>query len=261
MPEPEPEPLYYEYLHERNEAELETIKTLESEPVMENPDTQGSPAPESEEDETSEEFRTQLQSVQKQLEALSSLPITIQATIAALTEQLAVLAQPKRKSKSVTPRPEAGSTAAAQADGADATASSGEAVPEVSETFEVTEYSKTEAAAAESEQSASSDEGEHIIYTDEQLEKLRQKMREHDIEWTDRNEKKPTYQTEEWAIVAHRFYLVLQEEEEVEYVTLPLRISQAIYTGGEEQDATSTLCQQLPTQPIQDTLPSAVEAQ
>lgn len=138
-------PFYDEYLYERNEVEVETIKSLESEPVMENPgnipvpnsedpiqnpedtpgpnptgtdsdtadnlhpsnaDTQGSPAPESEEDETSEEFRTQLQSVQKQLEALSSLPITIQATIAALTEQLSVLAQPKRKSKSITPRPE-----------------------------------------------------------------------------------------------------------------------------------------------------------
>ncbi|XP_029729767.2 pinin isoform X3 [Aedes albopictus] len=186
VPEPEPEPLYYEYLHERNEVEVETIKTLESEPVMENPDNLGDPAPESEEDETPEEFRTQLQSVQKQLEALSSLPITIQATIAALTEQLAVLAQPKRKSKSVTPRPEAGSTATVQADAA---ASSGEVVPEVSETFEVSEYSKTEAVAAESEQSASSDEGEHIIYTDEQLEKLQEKMREHDIEWTDRNDK------------------------------------------------------------------------
>ncbi|XP_029729766.2 pinin isoform X2 [Aedes albopictus] len=185
VPEPEPEPLYYEYLHERNEVEVETIKTLESEPVMENPDNLGDPAPESEEDETPEEFRTQLQSVQKQLEALSSLPITIQATIAALTEQLAVLAQPKRKSKSVTPRPE-GSTATVQADAA---ASSGEVVPEVSETFEVSEYSKTEAVAAESEQSASSDEGEHIIYTDEQLEKLQEKMREHDIEWTDRNDK------------------------------------------------------------------------
>lgn len=59
----------------------------------------------------------------------------------------------------------------------------------MSETFEVTEYSKTEASAAESEQSASSDDGEHIIYTDEQLEKLQEKMREHDIEWTDRNDK------------------------------------------------------------------------
>lgn len=257
MPEPEPEPLYYEYLHERNEVEVETIKTLESEPVMENPDNLGDPAPESEEDETPEEFRTQLQSVQKQLEALSSLPITIQATIAALTEQLAVLAQPKRKSKSVTPRPEAGSTATVQADAA---ASSGEVVPEVSETFEVSEYSKTEAVAAESEQSASSDEGEHIIYTDEQLEKLQEKMREHDIEWTDRNDKKPKYQTEEWAIVAHRFYMVLQEEEEVEYVTLPLRISQAVYSG-EEQDATSTLCQQISTQPTQDTIPTTIEVQ
>lgn len=185
-PEPEPVPLYDEYLHERNEIEVETIKTLESEPVMEIPDNQGSPAAESEEDETSEEFRTQLESVQKQLEALSSLPITIQATIAALTEQLSILAQPKRKSKSVTPRPEAGS---ATADGADVVTTSGEIVPEVSETFEVTEYSKTEAGQAESEQSASSDEGEHIVYTDEQLEKLQQKMREHDIEWTDRNDK------------------------------------------------------------------------
>lgn len=59
----------------------------------------------------------------------------------------------------------------------------------MSETFEVTEYSKTEAGAAESEQSASSDEAEHIIYTDEQLEKLQLKMKEHDIEWTDRNDK------------------------------------------------------------------------
>lgn len=253
-------PFYDEYLYERNEVEVETIKSLESEPVMENPDTQGSPAPESEEDETSEEFRTQLQSVQKQLEALSSLPITIQATIAALTEQLSVLAQPKRKSKSITPRPEAGSSATTQADGADASASSGDAVPEVSETFEVTEYSKTEASAAESEQSASSDDGEHIIYTDEQLEKLQEKMREHDIEWTDRNDKKPQYQTVEWAIKARRCYLVLQEEEEVECITLPLRISQAIYTG-EESDATSTHCQQITTQTTQDTLPATVEAQ
>lgn len=83
----------------------------------------------------------------------------------------------------------AGSSATTQADGADASATSGDAVPEVSETFEVTEYSKTEASAAESEQSASSDDGEHIIYTDEQLEKLQEKMREHDIEWTDRNDK------------------------------------------------------------------------
>lgn len=251
--------MYDEYLYERNEIEVETIKTLESEPVMENPDNQASPPAESEEDETSEEFRTQLQSVQKQLEALSSLPITIQATIAALTEQLSVLAQPKRKSKSVTPRPEAGSTATTQADGADA--ASGEVVPEVSETFEVAEYSKTEAGAAESEQSASSDEGEHIIYTDEQLEKLQQKMREHDIEWTDRNDKKPKYQTVDWAIKARRCFLVLQDEEQVEYITLPLRISQAIYIGG-ESDATSTLCQQLPTQPTQDiTTPATVEVQ
>lgn len=138
-------PFYDEYLNERTEAEVETIKTLEAEPVMvdpaaaatgnegndpddpfqdpsSNPDSAspavssmaysspattiaGSPAAESSEDETSEEFREQLQNVQKQLEALSSLPNTIQLTIAALTEQLAALAQPKRKSKSVTPRP------------------------------------------------------------------------------------------------------------------------------------------------------------
>ena len=136
-------PFYDEYLNERTEIEVETIKTLEAEPVMvdpaaaagnegNNPDSSsnpdpngitvspavssmaysspattiaGSPAAESSEDETSEEFREQLQNVQKQLEALSSLPNTIQLTIAALTEQLAALAQPKRKSKSVTPRP------------------------------------------------------------------------------------------------------------------------------------------------------------
>ncbi|XP_065072922.1 uncharacterized protein Zasp67 isoform X3 [Ochlerotatus camptorhynchus] len=189
-PEPEPVPMYDDYLYERTEIEMETIKTLESEPVMENPGNPASPAAESEEEpEASEEFRSQLQNVQKQLEALSSLPNTIQATIAALTEQLSALAQPKRKSKSVTPRPEEGSTAAQQADGDAAAASSEEIVAEVSETFEVTEYSKTETGTAESEQSASSDEGEHIIYTDEQLEKLQLKMKEHDIEWTDRNDK------------------------------------------------------------------------
>lgn len=191
VPEPEPVPMYDEYLNERTEVEMETIKTLESEPVVvENPGNPASPAAESEEEpEASEEFRSQLQNVQKQLEALSSLPNTIQATIAALTEQLSALAQPKRKSKSVTPRPEEGSTAAQQADGDAAAASSEEIVAEVSETFEATEYSKTEAGAAESEQSASSDEAEHIIYTDEQLEKLQLKMKEHDIEWTDRNDK------------------------------------------------------------------------
>lgn len=150
MPEPEPVPLYDEYLNERTEAEVETIKTLEAEPVLEMPGNTGNPdslhsddppvpdpeetlgpihpapvnedgnssptiagdpdspaaAVESEEEETSEEFRAQLASVQKQLEALSSLPNTIQLTIAALTEQLSALAQPKRKSKSRTPRPE-----------------------------------------------------------------------------------------------------------------------------------------------------------
>lgn len=190
VPEPEPVPMYDEYLNERNEVEMETIKTLESEPVVENPGNADSPAAESEEEpEASEEFRSQLQNVQKQLEALSSLPNTIQATIAALTEQLSALAQPKRKSKSVTPRPEEGSTAAQQADTNASAVSSEEIVAEVSEIFEVTEYSKTEAGVTESEQSASSDEGEHIIYTDEQLEKLQLKMKEHDIEWTDRNDK------------------------------------------------------------------------
>lgn len=249
-PEPEPVPMYDDYLYERTEIEMETIKTLESEPVMENPGNPASPAAESEEEpEASEEFRSQLQNVQKQLEALSSLPNTIQATIAALTEQLSALAQPKRKSKSVTPRPEEGSTAAQQADGDAAAASSEEIVAEVSETFEVTEYSKTEAGTTESEQSASSDEGEHIIYTDEQLEKLQLKMKEHDIEWTDRNDKKPKYQTVEWAIKTRRYFLVMQGEEDVEYITLPLRISQAIYTGEEQT-----------TQPISDITP-AVEAQ
>lgn len=253
VPEPEPVPMYDEYLNERTEVEMETIKTLEAEPVVivENPGNPGSPATESEEDlETSEEFRSQLQNVQKQLEALSSLPNTIQATIAALTEQLSALAQPKRKSKSVTPRPEEGSTAAQLVHGSAAAASSEELVAEVSETFEATEYSKTEAGAAESEQSASSEEGEHILYTDEQLEKLQLKMKEHDIEWTDRNEKKPMYQTVEWAIKTRRCFLVMQDEEEVQYITLPLRISQAIYTGEE----------QTTTQPISD-LTLAVEAQ
>ncbi|XP_038105770.1 uncharacterized protein LOC6032690 isoform X2 [Culex quinquefasciatus] len=179
-PEPEPVPFYDEYLNERTEAEVETIKTLEAEPVMLDPAAAtGSPAAESSEDETSEEFREQLQNVQKQLEALSSLPNTIQLTIAALTEQLAALAQPKRKSKSVTPRP-------AEVSAAEVT----EIVPEVAETFEVSAFTKTEDEQGAGEQSTgSSDEGEHIEYTEEQLEKLQQRMKEHDIEWTDRNDK------------------------------------------------------------------------
>lgn len=179
-PEPEPVPFYDEYLNERTEVEVETIKTLEAEPVMVDPAAvTGSPAAESSEDETSEEFREQLQNVQKQLEALSSLPNTIQLTIAALTEQLAALAQPKRKSKSVTPRP-------AEVSAAEVT----EIVPEVAETFEVSAFTKTEDEQGAGEQSTgSSDEGEHIEYTEEQLEKLQQRMKEHDIEWTDRNDK------------------------------------------------------------------------
>lgn len=180
-PEPEPVPFYDEYLNERTEVEVETIKTLEAEqPAMVEPTT-GSPAAESSEDETSEEFREQLQNVQKQLEALSSLPNTIQLTIAALTEQLATLAQPKRKSKSVTPRPAEGSASAEVTT---------EIVPEVAETFEVTAFTKAEDEQGVGDQSTgSSDEGEHIEYTEEQLEKLQQRMKEHDIEWTDRNDK------------------------------------------------------------------------
>lgn len=233
--------MYDDYLTERAEAEVETIRTLEAEqPMMENAGNAGSPAAESEEEaETSEEFRAQLQNVQKQLEALSSLPNTIQATIAALTEQLTALAQPKRKSKSVTPRPEEGTAANADQLSAEATSTS-EIVPEVSETFEVIEYSKTEAEQPNGEQSASSDEGEHIVYTEEQLKKLQEKMKEHDIEWTDRNDKKPNYQTVEWAIKTRRCFLVMQDEEEVEYITLPFRISQAMGTGEEEVKRVST---------------------
>ncbi|XP_055523874.1 uncharacterized protein LOC129717759 isoform X6 [Wyeomyia smithii] len=187
IPEPEPIPMYDEYLTERVEVEVDTIKTLESEPVMQSTGNGSGPASEPEEDsETSEEFREQLENVQKQLEALSSLPITIQATIAALTEQLSALAQPKRKSKSVTPRPEEGSAAINLESSAEPSSA---IIPEVSESFEVTEYCKTETEQSIGEQSASSDEGEHIIYTDEQLEALQQKMKEHDIEWTDRNDK------------------------------------------------------------------------
>ncbi|XP_055587245.1 titin-like isoform X3 [Uranotaenia lowii] len=182
VPEPEPIPLYDEYMNERAEAEVETIKTLEAEPVMENPaGTTESPASESEE-ETSEEFRSQLENVQKQLEALSSLPNTIQLTIAALTEQLAALAQPKRKSKSVTPRPEESS---AEVNVAAEAAS--DIIPEVEETFEVSEYKGED--QQDGEQSSGSEEGEHILYTEEQLEKLQQRMKEHDIEWTDQNDK------------------------------------------------------------------------
>ncbi|XP_053681738.1 uncharacterized protein LOC128732499 [Sabethes cyaneus] len=186
IPEPEPVPMYDEYLTERVEVEVETFQTLEAEPVMQSTGKSGSPGPNSEDPETSEEFRAQLENVQKQLEALSSLPNTIQATITALTEQLSALAQPKRKSKSITPRPEEGSTTINLETSAEAPS---ESMPEVSEAFEVTEYCKTEAEQSFNEQSASSDEGEHIIYTDEQIEKLQQKMKEHDIEWTDRNDK------------------------------------------------------------------------
>lgn len=65
-----------------------------------------------------------------------------------------------------------------------------EIVPEVAETFEVSAFTKTEDEQGAGEQSTgSSDEGEHIEYTEEQLEKLQQRMKEHDIEWTDRNDK------------------------------------------------------------------------
>lgn len=106
-------------------------------------------------------------------------------------------------------------------------------------------------------------------------------MKEHDIEWTDRNDKvsfedllnicerftffssgvfsmriilcvlyvhnqqtnkihnnnsaqKPKYQTVDWAIKTRRCFVVVVDEEEVENIILPLRISQAIYIGDED---------------------------
>ncbi|XP_041767014.1 uncharacterized protein LOC121590910 isoform X3 [Anopheles merus] len=235
-PEPEPIPMYDEYLNERQEVEVETIKTLVEEPVvpgepmagnhhLEHPvgpccpcpyacpgdnvgccgeeeletntnangtstagegEAQQPGAPNPTEEEPSEEFREQLQNVQKQLEALSALPNTIQATIAALTEQLAVLAAPKRKSKSISPRPE---EADPSAGGEGTEQSAPEAiVPEVSETFEVTEFSRADSSGT-GDQSSSVDEGEHIHYTEEELEQLEKRMKEHDIEWTNQNDK------------------------------------------------------------------------
>uniref|UniRef100_A0A182XH17 PDZ domain-containing protein n=1 Tax=Anopheles quadriannulatus TaxID=34691 RepID=A0A182XH17_ANOQN len=278
-PEPEPIPMYDEYLNERQEVEVETIKTLVEEPVvpgepmagnhhLEHPvgpccpcpyacpgdnvgccgeeeletntnangtstagegEAQQPGAPNPTEEEPSEEFREQLQNVQKQLEALSALPNTIQATIAALTEQLAVLAAPKRKSKSISPRPE---EADPSAGGEGTEQSAPEAiVPEVSETFEVTEFSRADSSGS-GDQSSSVDEGEHIHYTEEELEQLEKRMKEHDIEWTNQNDKKPKYQTIEWAIVSQRYRIYVDEEEEVEYVTIPLRISQDLEACG-----------------------------
>ncbi|XP_050082653.1 titin isoform X3 [Anopheles aquasalis] len=183
-PEPEPIPMYDEYLNERQEVEVETIKTFVEETIVLSEakagdgtqPTAGSPP---REEEPSEEFREQLQNVQKQLEALSALPNTIQATIAALTEQLAALAAPKRKSKSISPRPEEAEPSAAEEAEA--------IVPEVSETFEVTEFARADSSGAE--QSSSVDEGEHIQYTEEELEQLEKRMKEHDIEWTNSNDK------------------------------------------------------------------------
>ncbi|EGK97342.1 AGAP003939-PD [Anopheles gambiae str. PEST] len=191
-PEPEPIPMYDEYLNERQEVEVETIKTLVEEPVVPSEpmagegEAQQPGAPNPTEEEPSEEFREQLQNVQKQLEALSALPNTIQATIAALTEQLAVLAAPKRKSKSISPRPE---EADPSAGGEGTEQSAPEAiVPEVSETFEVTEFSRADSSGS-GDQSSSVDEGEHIHYTEEELEQLEKRMKEHDIEWTNQNDK------------------------------------------------------------------------
>ncbi|XP_061505874.1 proteoglycan 4 isoform X1 [Anopheles gambiae] len=191
-PEPEPIPMYDEYLNERQEVEVETIKTLVDEPVVPSEpmagegEAQQPGAPNPTEEEPSEEFREQLQNVQKQLEALSALPNTIQATIAALTEQLAVLAAPKRKSKSISPRPE---EADPSAGGEGTEQSAPEAiVPEVSETFEVTEFSRADSSGS-GDQSSSVDEGEHIHYTEEELEQLEKRMKEHDIEWTNQNDK------------------------------------------------------------------------
>uniref|UniRef100_A0A182TGD1 PDZ domain-containing protein n=1 Tax=Anopheles melas TaxID=34690 RepID=A0A182TGD1_9DIPT len=234
-PEPEPIPMYDEYLNERQEVEVETIKTLVEEPVVPGEpmagegEAQQPGAPNPTEEEPSEEFREQLQNVQKQLEALSALPNTIQATIAALTEQLAVLAAPKRKSKSISPRPE---EADPSASGEGTEQSAPEAiVPEVSETFEVTEFSRADSSGS-GDQSSSVDEGEHIHYTEEELEQLEKRMKEHDIEWTNQNDKKPKYQTIEWAIVSQRYRIYVDEEEEVEYVTIPLRISQDLEACG-----------------------------
>uniref|UniRef100_A0A182M6B3 PDZ domain-containing protein n=1 Tax=Anopheles culicifacies TaxID=139723 RepID=A0A182M6B3_9DIPT len=222
-PEPEPIPMYDEYLNERQEVEVETIKTLVEEQVepktgnLEHPgpcpcsytcsdgvhcgeeedmnangnstagDAEGGAQPEAtspSEEEPTEEFREQLQNVQKQLEALSALPNTIQATIAALTEQLAVLAAPKRKSKSISPRPEEAEVKEGEATEQSTTEA---IVPEVSETFEVTEFTRADSSGGD--QSSSVDEGEHIQYTEEELEQLEKRMKEHDIEWTNQNDK------------------------------------------------------------------------
>ncbi|XP_035774422.1 uncharacterized protein LOC118457182 isoform X7 [Anopheles albimanus] len=284
-PEPEPIPMYDEYLNERQEVEVETIKTFVEETIvlgeakagnLDNPGsspslyvcsdgvhcgeedepttnatdsnagdgtqpTAGSPP----EEEASEEFREQLQNVQKQLEALSALPNTIQATIAALTEQLAALAAPKRKSKSISPRPEVNAfTIITEAEprvaeeGSDQ--QSGEAiVPEVSETFEVTEFARADSSGAE--QSSSIDEGEHIQYTAEELEQLEKRMKEHDFEWTNSNDK-PKYQTTEWAIVSQRYRLYVDNEEEVEFITLPLRLSLTIASEDGGAPAEEVVC-------------------
>lgn len=237
--------MYDEYLTERLEVEVETIKTIVEETTVAPGEGDAQPAPVSpSEEEPSEEFREQLQNVQKQLEALSALPNTIQATIAALTEQLAVLAAPKRKSKSVSPKPEEGAPKDGETNGGEPTAEA--IVPDVSETFEVTEFTRADSSGAE--QSSSVDEGEHIQYTAEELEQLEKRMKEHDIEWTNQNDKKPKYQTIEWAIVSQRFRIYVDDEEQVEYVTLPLRISQE----DETLDASEAVGQPVlpPPQPV-----------
>uniref|UniRef100_A0A182S5L6 Uncharacterized protein n=1 Tax=Anopheles maculatus TaxID=74869 RepID=A0A182S5L6_9DIPT len=45
---------------------------------------------------------------------------------------------------------------------------------------------------------------------------------------------KPKYQTIEWAIVSQRYRIYVDEEEEIEYVTIPLRISQDLVACGVE---------------------------
>uniref|UniRef100_A0A4Y0BNM9 PDZ domain-containing protein n=1 Tax=Anopheles funestus TaxID=62324 RepID=A0A4Y0BNM9_ANOFN len=236
-PEPEPIPMYDEYLNERQEVEVETIKTLVEESIVlgepKTGDAEGGTQPEAtspSEEEPTEEFREQLQNVQKQLEALSALPNTIQATIAALTEQLAALAAPKRKSKSISPRPE--EAEAKVGESTEQSAAPDGIVPEVSETFEVTEFSRADSSGGD--QSSSVDEGEHIQYTEEELELLEKRMKEHDIEWTNQNDKKPKYQTIEWAIVSQRYRIYVDEEEEIEYVTIPLRITEELVACGVE---------------------------
>lgn len=44
----------------------------------------------------------------------------------------------------------------------------------------------------------------------------------------DTQHKKPKYQTVDWAITARRFYLVVDDLEQIEYITLPMKVSEEI---------------------------------